>query len=248
MIPEGRGTDVRGQVFVQGGIWTVQGLHQHETLTWGLRPLLGWDRTWVCVCVRMYMRYDCILAACVPCVMRPWHLLMKKSSRGVLPRLQAALPLQESFSPVCRIGCWSLSHASLWVSVCLSPVRSFAVTTPLLSGPAVLFMDCFFSCHKAIKSFHFGLESINWDCQSSLCLWRLSCTLVSYAYFKQALEIKLDAKTPQVGRFRHIHSFLLSSELSSLLNAFIWTVVLCIIFTSMSVQFWFFFPWRSIHV
>lgn len=41
-----------------------------QTFTW-----MGSNAS-VCVCVR----YDCILAACVPCVMGPWHLLMKKSS------------------------------------------------------------------------------------------------------------------------------------------------------------------------
>lgn len=78
-ISERLRADVGGQVFVQRGIWSVQGLHQHATLTRGLRPLLGWDQTRACVCV--CVRYDCILAACVPCVMGPWHLLMKKSSR-----------------------------------------------------------------------------------------------------------------------------------------------------------------------
>lgn len=50
-ISERLRTDVGGQVFVQRGIWSVQGLHQHATLTRGLRPLLGWDQTRACVCV-----------------------------------------------------------------------------------------------------------------------------------------------------------------------------------------------------
>lgn len=96
-----------------------------QTFTWmGLNVCV-----WVYVPMHAYVTL-CVRAGCMcPCVRGPWHLLMKKSSQRVLPRSQAALIPQESFSPVCHIGWWSPFSAhslirnmllSLFVCLCVS--------------------------------------------------------------------------------------------------------------------------------
>lgn len=80
----------------------------------------------VCVSMHEYVSLRVHAGCMCPCVRGPWHLLMKKSSQRVLPRSQAALLPQESFSPVCHIGWWSPLNAQslirnmlLSVFVCL---------------------------------------------------------------------------------------------------------------------------------
>lgn len=93
-----------------------------QTFTWmGLNVSVC-----VCMCLCMHM---CHSGSMCPFVRGPWHLLMKKSSQRVLPRLQAALLPRESFSPVCHIGCWSLCFPSC-LPVCLSLVRSLPLSMP----------------------------------------------------------------------------------------------------------------------
>lgn len=69
----------------------------------------------MCVCIYVPMHAYvslCVHAGCMcPCVRGPRHPLMKKSSQRVLPRSQAALLPQESFSPACHIGRWSPLNA-----------------------------------------------------------------------------------------------------------------------------------------
>lgn len=108
----------------------------------------------MCVCVPMHA----CLSLCVhaggmcPCVRGPWHLLMKKSSHRVLPWSQAALLPQESFSPVCHIGCWSPLNAhsvirnmllSVFVCLCVSGEVTHTYSAPV---PAALYLFPFICC------------------------------------------------------------------------------------------------------
>lgn len=81
----------------------------------------------VCKCVCTHMCYSvCKLAACVHVSGDPGTCWWRNQGRESSPWSQAALLPQESFTPVCHIGWWSLLNAQnvirnmlLSVSVCL---------------------------------------------------------------------------------------------------------------------------------
>lgn len=135
-INEGQENTKEVRCIFQVVIWTVQGLSQHVTKTWGPRPSLGWDSVGFCVywcalaCVRVI--HVCMLAACVHVSGDPgtcwWRNQVRERSRvHKLPSNPRSLSHQ---SVILAAGHHTMPTVwlEMCLSVCLSLVRSLTPT------------------------------------------------------------------------------------------------------------------------